>query len=276
MRDVLAAEVELRAAWSFGSANAGRLIEVMLPSDELGPEGFRGTADAVYQNLDLLEQHGPDVVAVFAADHVYRMDVRQMHDAHRVRGADLTIAAHPVPLEQASAFGVMVTGSDRRVLDFQEKPQRPAAIPDMPSHAYASMGNYLFDPDILVRALAQAHARGEHDFGHHVMPRLSRSARTYAYDFATNRVPGLHPEEHGYWRDVGTIEAYREAQRDVAGPQPRLRLSNPQWPIGRSEPAAPQLARLQACRDAASRTVPAQATLSDSLSGQSGSLPRYS
>lgn len=258
----------LRAAWSLGSGNAGRLIEVILPRDELGREGFRGTADAVYQNLDLLEQHRPDVVAVFAADHVYRMDVRQMHDAHRARGADLTIAALPVPLEQASALGVMVTGSDRRVVDFQEKPQRPAASPGMPSHAYASMGNYLFDPEILVRALTEAHARGEHDFGHHIMPRLSRSARTYAYDFATNRVPGAHPEEHGYWRDVGTIEAYQEAQRDVAGPRPRFRLSNPEWPTGRSEPAAPQSARLRGWRDAASRTSPVQAMLSDPASGQ--------
>jgi glucose-1-phosphate adenylyltransferase len=231
----------LRATWILGSNPAGRPINVILPKAKLGPEGFRGTADAVYQNLDLLDRCQPDVVAVFAADHVYRMDVRQMEDMHRARRADLSIAAVSVPLERASGFGIIVTEADGRVVAFREKPLHPAAIPGKPGHAYASMGNYLFEPDVLVRALHEAHARGEHDFGHHVMPRMSCSARTYAYDFATNRVPGIEPgDERAYWRDIGTIEAYREAQRDVAGLRPRFRLSNPEWPIGCGMHARPE------------------------------------
>ena len=237
----------LHAVWTVGSNQAGRPINVILPKHHLGPEGFLGTADAVYQNLDLLDRTRPDLVAVFAADHVYRMDVRQMEAVHRVRQADVSIAAVPVPLERAASFGVMATEADGRVVAFQEKPQHPVPIPDRPGCAYASMGNYLFEPGVLASTLHEAHARGEHDFGHHVMPRLSRSARTYAYDFATNTVPGTRPEEErGYWRDVGTIETYREAQRDVVGQRPRFRLVNPEWPIGRGVCARLERERAQA------------------------------
>lgn len=235
----------LRAAWSFASDRfvsdrIGSPIDVILPGRELGPEGFSGTADAIYQNLHVIERYKPDVVAVFAADQVYRMDVRQMAKFHEARDADATIAAVPVPVERASSFGVMVTRADGRVEDFQEKPQRPAPIPAKPSHAYVSMGNYLFEPNVLTDALRDANRRGENDFGHHVLPLLSRSRRCYAYDFAGNRVPGIQPyEDRGYWRDVGTIEAYREAQRDVAGPRPRLQLSNRQWPIRGQRASSP-------------------------------------
>ncbi len=230
----------LRVAWGFVSDPTGSKIDVILPGKELGPAGFRGTADAIYHNLHVIERYKPDVVAVFAADQVYRMDVRQMVEFHEARDADATIAAVPVPLERASSFGVMVTRADGRVEDFQEKPQRPAPIPAKPSHAYASMGNYLFEPNVLTDALRDANRRGETDFGHHVLPLLSRRRRCYAYDFAGNRVPGIQPyEDRGYWRDVGTIEAYREAQRDVAGPQPRLQLSNRQWPIRGQRASSP-------------------------------------
>jgi glucose-1-phosphate adenylyltransferase len=193
---------------------------------------FEGTADAVGQNLHRIDGLHADLVAVFAADHVYRMDVRQMAAFHLARDADVTVAALRVPIAQASAFGVLCADRDGRVGGFREKPARPIAVPDDPTSAYASMGNYLFRPSVLRRALQDAVCRGEHDFGRDVLPRLVRQeARVYAYDFRRNRVPGLRPsEEVGYWRDVGTLPAYQAAEGDALGPQPRFAIDNPAWP----------------------------------------------
>jgi len=222
----------LRRTWGLGRANQDYRLEVVLPGNGSSPGRFRGTADAVYQNLQLIDRHRPDLVAVFAADHIYRMDVRQMEQFHLERDAEISVAAVPVPLEKACSLGVMITSADGRIQDFQEKPRAPAPIPARLSHAYASMGNYLFEPQVLAQALREANARDEHDFGRDLLPRLTRTHRAYAYDFASNRVPGVRPyEERGYWRDVGTIEAYLEAQADVAGPYPRFHLRNSQWPI---------------------------------------------
>jgi glucose-1-phosphate adenylyltransferase len=172
-------------------------------------------------------------VAVFAADHVYRMDVRQMVAAHVRSGAEVSVAALPVPIERASHFGVIATHLDGRIREFQEKPERPAQIPGWPSHAYASMGNYLFKPDVLMALLEEAAARGETDFGRDVLPRAIATHRVFAYDFASNRVPGILPhEEPNYWRDVGTIEAYRAAQHDASGRRPTFSLANERWPMG--------------------------------------------
>jgi glucose-1-phosphate adenylyltransferase len=229
----------LRAAWSVAPDTSDSPIKVILPRREAGPDGFRGSADAIYQNLHVVERHKPDLVAVFAADHVYRMDVGQMAEFHEARDADATIAAVPVPVAGASSFGVIVASAGGRVEDFQEKPKRPVAIPVRPSHAYVSMGNYLFEPKVLAQALRDVHRRGEDDFGHHVLPPLSRSHRCYAYDFTANRVPGVQPyEERSYWRDVGTVEAYLEAQADVAGRRPRFQLWNPHWPIRGQRPSS--------------------------------------
>lgn len=229
----------LRTVWSVMPGKSDSLIEVILPAGAAGPDGFRGSADAVYQNLHVIERHKPDVVAIFAADHIYRMDIGQMAEFHETRRADATIAAVPVPVDAASSFGVIVAHACGRVENFQEKPQRPVAIPARPSHAYVSMGNYLFEPKVLTQALRDAHDRGENDFGHHVLPSLSRRHRCYAYDFTANRVPGIQPyEERGYWRDVGTVEAYLEAQRDVAGRRPRFQLWNPHWPIRGHRPSS--------------------------------------
>jgi len=218
--------------WAPAGFEAGEFIEPVLPSRTGSKHGFRGTADAVHQNLDLLDGCRPDVVAVFAADHVYRMDVRQMIGFHEGRDADVTVAAVPVPLAQASAFGVIRVDSDGRILKFQEKPREPAPMPGNPRRCLASMGNYLFRPDVLRRALAECAARGEHDFGSHVLPRLVASHRVYTYDFSSNVVPGTRAhEEPGYWRDVGTVEAYVDALRDLIGPQPQFCLDNPSWPL---------------------------------------------
>jgi len=222
----------IRTAWATWSRGVEPAIAVVLPETDGVSAGFRGTADAIHQNLHLIERHKPDLVAVFAADHVYRMDVRQMARFHQERGAEVSIAAVRVPLAQASAFGVMAVGPAGELHEFLEKPERPAPIPTDPLRAYASMGNYLFTPRVLVELLEEAARRGDTDFGRHVMPLLPRRRRAWAYDFASNTVPGVPPyEERGYWRDIGTLEAYRAAQRDVLGPLPCFSLVNAEWPL---------------------------------------------
>lgn len=226
-------------AWARWSRGPARSIRIVLPGEDGGATHFKGTADAVYQNLHLIERHRPDLVAIFAADHVYRMDVRQMVDFHVARNADVTVAAVPVPLGEASSFGIVVTDGAHRIREFQEKPQRPAPSPRDPSRAHVSMGNYLFDPDVLAGLLEAAQRRGAIDFGRDVMPELPQCCRVFAYDFTSNEVPGVKPyEERGYWRDVGTIDSLAAARNDVIGPRPRFDLWNRRWPIhgeGRSE-----------------------------------------
>lgn len=215
-------------AWAGWARGPGRIMEVVLPA--WGQ--FRGTADAVYQNIDLIEEHRPDVVAVFASDHIYRMDVRRMVELHRERKAEVTVAAVPVPLDDASSFGVIAADAAGRISEFQEKPAVPAPLPDNPLCAYASMGNYLFEPHVLVGVLEEAARWGRTDFGRDIMPRLPRRFRTYAYDFTGNYVPGLAGhEDPAYWRDVGTLPALAAAREDVTGLRPCFNLSNPLWPI---------------------------------------------
>jgi glucose-1-phosphate adenylyltransferase len=221
-------------------------IKVLLPRSNR--QLYRGTADAVHQWLDLLQAHSPDVVAIFAADHVYRMDVRQMVDFHRERNADATVAAVTVPIENASSFGIVCAQPDGLVRDFHEKPRHATPVPHNPARAYASMGNYLFTPRVLERALEEGARRGDTDFGRDVLPRLCRSARVYAYDFSQNRVPGLQEfEEEAYWRDVGTLTALAAAQQDATGHRPRFNLWNRRWPI-RGEYDAALLEKLRGWR----------------------------
>ena len=222
----------IRKAWVVSPLRPDQFITVVPPEMSTDSQSFKGTADSVYQSLRLIESHKPDIVAVFGADHIYRMDVSQMVWSHRDRKADVSIAALPVPLEDAKGFGVISTDEDGRIVEFQEKPANPKPIPSNPDMAFASMGNYLFNTEVLVEALLEAKKRGETDFGNDVLPRLLATHRLFAYDFTRNKVPGMKPyEEVGYWRDVGTIDAYFEAQRDVLGEQPRFDAFNPQWPI---------------------------------------------
>ena len=152
---------------------------------------------------------------------------------HRERDAEVSIAAVPVPIERASSCGVIVTRPDGRVCEFQEKPERPAPITTDPGRAYSSMGNYLFDPRILIELLTEANQRNATDFGHHIMPHLPCRQRLFAYDFMRNRISGVQPyEERGYWRDVGTHDALSAARNDVLGTRPRFDLRNQSWPIG--------------------------------------------
>jgi glucose-1-phosphate adenylyltransferase len=221
-----------RKAWTISPLLTNQFVTVVPPQMLSGEHWFQGTADAVHQNLNLIEEHAPDLVAVFGADHIYRMDIRQMVAFHKESQADVTIAALPVPLAEASSFGVIAADADGRIRAFEEKPANPSPLASDPDKAFASMGNYIFDAEVLTRALKEAIEAGETDFGQHVLPRLLRTHRLFAYDFASNEVPGIQPYEDAvYWRDVGNIDAYFDAHKDVLGAEPVFDMFNPQWPV---------------------------------------------
>lgn len=209
-----------------------------------GDDWYQGTADAIYQNLYLLERHSPKLVAVFGADHIYRMNVRQMIDDHQKQSADATVAALPVKIEEASQFGVIEIDDNWRIVGFDEKPARPKSIPGEPSLALVSMGNYLFNNEVLIEALTRnaANPASNHDFGRDVLPELVKGGRVFAYDFRKNRVPSPSKgEEPSYWRDLGTIEAYFDASMDLCSIDPSFNLYNRSWPlrtVGYADPPA--------------------------------------
>jgi glucose-1-phosphate adenylyltransferase len=223
----------VRLAWRTTGIVPDYFVTVVPPQMRFGPAWYRGTADAVLQNLNLIDDFNPDLVAVFGADHIYRMDVNQMIAFHRETGAAVSVAARPVPIKEASAFGILAVDASRKVTDWREKPRRPPAMPGDPKRALVSMGNYLFDRATLIDALiADARRSTEHDFGRSIIPELVPAGQVYAYDFQTNDVPGVKPyEEPGYWRDVGTLEAYWEAHMDLLGEMPRFDLDNRHWPM---------------------------------------------
>ncbi|MBE0425746.1 MAG: glucose-1-phosphate adenylyltransferase [Nitrospirae bacterium] len=222
----------IRLNWNLSSVIKDHFVAVVPPQMRIGPEWFQGTADAVFQNYSFIQQHNPKLVIIFGADHIYRMDIRQMMDFHIEKDAFVTVAARPVPVELASSFGVIMTDSDRRITGFQEKPKKPVSMPDDPGRAYVSMGNYIFSKDILLDALANAQRKKQHDFGAHVIPGLVETGKVFAYDFATNIIPGTKAhEEEGYWRDVGTISAFFEAHMDMLGESPLFEIDNKLWPI---------------------------------------------
>jgi glucose-1-phosphate adenylyltransferase len=210
----------------------------------MGQDWYQGTADSVYQNLYLIERHDPKLVAVFGADHIYRMNIRQMIDEHQQKNAIVTVAALPVRIEEATQFGVMEIDPDWRIVGFEEKPAHPKAIPGEPDYALVSMGNYLFNTDTLIGSLtAEAdNAMTRHDFGRHHIPGLVGTRRVFAYDFRNNRVPvPFKGEEVSYWRDLGTIEAYYEANMDLCSVDPSFNLYNRSWPlrtVGYGDPPA--------------------------------------
>ena len=194
---------------------------------------YRGTADAIYQNMNLIEQSDPHLVAIFGADHIYRMNVAAMIDFHRAKRADVTVAAIPVARSHAHEFGVIEVNEEGRIVAFHEKNPNAPTMPGDPHRVYASMGNYIFStPTLLELLTADAKTPGSHhDFGKDILPRLAGKAPMYAYNFESNRIPGEVEDSVPYWRDVGTIEAYYEANMDLNNVKPDLNLYNREWPV---------------------------------------------
>jgi len=237
----------LRKAWRIGDGDR-HFVTVVPPQMNSGRGWYEGTADAVYQNMNLIRDFAPDIVAVFGADHIYRMDIRQMLQCHLEREADVSVATLPVPLASAQGFGIVEIDRNSRVVGFEEKPTVPRPMPGDPARALSSMGNYLFSADVLIQALEEdAKNGGSHDFGRDILPRRIKTDRVIAYNFLDNEVPGVaYYEEPAYWRDVGTIEAYWQANMDLLGDTPPCDLRNRDWPI-RTEPSSGPPASLVNC-----------------------------
>jgi glucose-1-phosphate adenylyltransferase len=220
----------------------GNYVTPVPAQQRLGPRWFTGSADAIYQSLNLINDERPDLVVVFGADHVYRMDPRQMWRQHLDGGAGVTVAGIPVPRAEATAFGVIRTAPDgQRIEAFLEKPADPPGLPGRPDETYASMGNYVFTTEALLDAL-HTDARNDassHDMGGDIVPMLVGQSAAQVYDFQTNQVPGERPDATRYWRDVGTLDAYFAAHMDLCAVVPAFDLYNDRWPILTHIPSRP-------------------------------------
>ncbi len=223
----------IKDGWQFGGLVPGHFVTPVPAQMRLGETWYQGTADAIYQNLNLIEDNQPDVVLVFGADHIYRMDISQMIEFHMDRKAAVTVASLPIPVEHGEQFGVVEVDSGLRIHRFDEKPKEPRPMPGAPGMCLASMGNYLFDPAVLMRALIDdANRSGSgHDFGKDLLPDLISRVPVYAYNFMTNHIRGDSELNQAYWRDVGTLEAYYEANMDLREARPHLNLYNHYWPL---------------------------------------------
>jgi len=224
----------LREGWEVGSLLKSHfIIPVPAQMRSAGETWYRGTADAIFQNVNLIEQTDPHTVVIFGADHIYRMNIREMIEFHQRKGAGVTIAAIPVEKEYASEFGVIETGPDGSIVGFHEKRADAPTMPGDPNRVYASMGNYVFSTDVLLKELYADAAieHSSHDFGRDILPKLIGRIPMYAYDFQTNVIPGDPPGAPVYWRDVGTIDAYYDASMDLRAVSPILNLYNRQWPL---------------------------------------------
>ena len=220
----------------------GNFVTPVPAQQRLGPYWYTGSADAIYQSLNLIYDDEPDLVIVFGADHVYRMDPQQMVDQHVAAGAGVTVAAIPVPRAEATAFGVIQTSEDGRSIEaFLEKPADPPAMPGQPGQSFASMGNYLFTTDVLVDALRKdaADAESRHDMGGDIVPMLVGQRAAQVYNFLDNKVPGATERDAGYWRDVGTLDSYFDAHMDLCAVHPVFNLYNNRWPILTQAPSLP-------------------------------------
>ena len=222
----------LASTWRL-SPLLGNYVATVPAQMRAGERWFLGSADAIYQNLNILGDERPDHVVVFGADHIYRMDVAQMFEDHLDSGAGVTVAGMPVPIEQASQFGIIEAADDGKILSFAEKPPKPKPMPDDPERAFASMGNYIFSAKVL-RDVVTADAENpdsKHDLGGNIIPALVEQGEARVYNFLRNQVPGQHEREVGYWRDVGTLDAYYQASMDLVAVSPIFDLYNRRWPI---------------------------------------------
>ena len=215
------------------STMLGNYVTPVPAQQRLGPRWYQGSADAIYQSMNLIRDEEPDYVVVFGADNIYRMDVEQMLDAHIDGGLGCTVAGIRVPRSQASAFGVIDAGADNKIKEFLEKPPEPPGLPDDPEASFGSMGNYIFTTDALIEALT-ADAEDEnsrHDMGGDIIPSFVSRGDGQVYDFTANEVPGSTERDKAYWRDVGTLDAYHEAHMDLVSVDPVFNLYNLEWPI---------------------------------------------
>ena len=224
----------LNEGWQFGGLLKTQFM-IPVPAQMRGQDEawYQGTADAIYQNINLVEQSDPHLVAIFGADHIYRMNIMHMIEYHVQNAAEVTVAAIPVDRSQAAEFGVIEAAASGRILGFHEKNPNAPTIPGDGERVYASMGNYIFSTRTLLRLLHEDAANEDsmHDFGHDILPRLAGNGDIFAYDFQTNRIPGEPPDALPYWRDVGTIDAYYEANMDLRSVSPSLNLYNREWPL---------------------------------------------
>ena len=222
----------IERGWQFGGALRGRdfFITVVPAQMWTGEHWYKGTADAVFQNLHLITIYNADRICVFAADHVYKMDIEQMMEKHIEKKADCTVAAYEVPVTEAHAFGCLKTDERNFVTEFLEKPKYPPVIAEKPGFSFISMGNYIFEREVLEEVLVEdaSNPDSSHDFGRDILPELCKKYKVLAYDFQSNIIPG---NDKPYWRDVGTIRTYWQAHMDMLNENADLNLFNTQWPI---------------------------------------------
>jgi glucose-1-phosphate adenylyltransferase len=224
----------LSEGWQFGGLLKTQfVIPVPAQMRSAGETWYQGTADAIYQNINLVEQADPHVVAIFGGDHIYRMNITSMIEYHEQKDAAVTVAAIPVEKKYATEFGVIETSPDGRVIAFHEKTADAPTIPGDPERVYASMGNYVFSTRTLLRELHDdaMNEGSSHDFGRDILPKLAGNTEIFAYDFQSNRIPGEAVDGASYWRDVGTIDAYYDANMDLRAVAPALNLYNRNWPL---------------------------------------------
>ena len=223
----------LTSAWQLSNL-LGNYVMPVPAQQRLGPYWQNGSADAIHEVLNIIRVERPDLVVVFGSDHVYRLDPRQMIERHLAWGAGVTVAAVPVPRDQAVSFGVVQAAADgHRIAAFLEKPANPACRPGQPEEALASMGNYVFGSDVLVDAIEKdaADESSQHSLGGDIMPRLVRENAAHVYDFRENQIPGASPADGGYWRELGTLDSYHAAHMDLCAVHPAFNLYNDRWPI---------------------------------------------
>ncbi len=223
----------MREGWQFSGLIKDHFITAVPAQQRTSKSWYKGTADAIYQNLNLIVNSGAAVVAIFGADHIYKMNIGQMVNYHFRRKAKVTVAALPIAAEKANQFGVIEVDNNWKMVSFHEKPAEPKTIPGYPNLSLISLGNYLFNRDVLIEELKMDASReSEHDFGKSILPSMCKQRDVYVYDFRENRIPeSLKGEEPSYWRDIGTIEEYFEANMDLKNVDPAFNLYNRSWPV---------------------------------------------
>jgi len=232
----------LREGWRLSSGILKQYIDPVPAQMRIGKKWYEGTADAIFQNMNLIDDEDPDQICVFGGDHIYRMDIRQMLKFHHKRRAVLTVAAIPVPVKDALKFGIIEVDDEWRMTGFEEKPQSvPKTIPGNPDFVLASMGNYIFERGPLVKELKRdaRNNKSSHDFGKDILPRMFPEGKVFVYNFIQNDIPGAEEKEKGYWKDVGSLDTFWEANMDLVGVDPHFNLYNNKWPVWTYIPPLP-------------------------------------